>query len=371
MATTGMLTADNNTAKLWSKVGFTDMYKRTMFGKVIQEGALFQADELTGKSVGDRVRYNFTSRLTGVGIGEGGTQQGNEEALAFDSHDLTIGLFRHAVNNPNSDSIEQQRTNIPFDERTTKLLSKYHGTRIDASTFQQLGGANPTSISIEGATYTGTDRLFVTGLNAVTAPTTNRIDRPGAIADDESLTSTDTLTLDMIDDALVTISQTTPSFEPFDNERFMLIVSPRQMLDLKRDTSGSINLLSDIIVPESQGSGNSDLKDINVLMMQKPQARYANVDIFVSPNVAFGVNSGTNAAIPTTRRALLLGKNAGVFGSPFGRISEGNTPFTMHNQLTDYNYFKGTEARIQYGLNKVVFDSEDYGVFVLSTYSAV
>jgi len=370
MSDTQMLTTDLNARKLWSKLGFVDMYKQTMFGTLLQQGNLFQADELTGSSPGDRVRYNFTGRLTGIGVGEGGILEGNEEALSFDSHDLIINTFRHGVNNPNSDTIEQQRTYIPFEERARTLLSKYMGTRIDASVFQQLAGAFPTSITIEGATYSGTDRTFVTGLNAITAPTTGRITRAAAAATDQALTSSDTMTVDLIDEVLVSVTGTTPTFEPLDGDRYVLIISPKQWLDIKRDNSGAIQFLNDVIRPGVEGGGSNMLVDKNVLMMKTPQAKYQNVDIYVSPNVALGVNSSNSAPISTVRRAILLGKNAGVFGSPFGRISDGNTPLAFKIQLNDYEERKGVAARMIYGINKIVLDGEDYGVHVISTFSS-
>lgn len=370
MSTTSMLTTDANARKLWSQLGFLDVYKNTMFGVLMEQNNLFQADELTGSSVGDRIRYNFTGRLTGIGVGEGEILEGNEEALSFDSHDLIINTFRHGVNSPNSHTIEQQRTYIPFEERAKKLLVGFMGTRLDASVFQQLAGAFPTSITIEGATYSGTNRTFVTGLNAITAPTTNRITRAAAAATDQALTSSDTMTVDLIDEVIVSITGATPTFEPLDGDRFVMVMAPQQFLDLKRDSSGAIQFLRDVIRPAAESGSDGILLDKNVLMMKEPQARYQNVDIYVSPNVAVGVNSSTSAAISTVRRAIFLGKNAGVFGSPYGRISDGKSPLEFRIQLNDYENKKGVSAEIIYGINKIVLDGEDYGVHVIPTFSS-
>lgn len=367
-----MTSANNSTVKKWEKKVLLDTYKKTIFARMISEGAIKDAPEITGRNRGDRTRISFVEKLTGLGTLEGGTLQGNEEALATDTHILAIGLLRHGVNNPNDDTIEQNRTFIDFMKSTTEVLTPWHGTRMDASFLQQLAGAYPTSIAIEGATYTGTNRAAVTGFNDITAPTTNRILRAGGAATDQALTSSDTMTVDLIDDALVRIKQSTPTFDPLPNGRFMLVLAPQQVLDLQRDSAGDIQMLRDIIVPKTEGSGSSSLQEQgNFGMFNMPVMRYRNVDIYESPNVALGVNSGTSASISTVRRGVLLGQNAGVFGSKFGTLRGGNSAVKLYTQLTDYDYYKGLEARVIYGMNKIVLQNEDYGVFVLPTYAAI
>ena len=48
----------------------------------------------------------------------------------------------------------------------------------------------------------------------------------------------------------------------------------------------------------------------------------------------------------------------------------GNVPFKFSTQLKDYDYIKGIEARMIYGVKKIQFDSEDFGSTVISTYAA-
>ena len=113
MATTGMLTNNALTVKRWAERGFIDMYKRHYFGRMFETGTIFQAEELNGTK-GDEITYDFTGILTGIGTGEGGTMVGNEEALDLSSYTMKTNVFRHAVNNPNDDTIEQVRTHVPF-----------------------------------------------------------------------------------------------------------------------------------------------------------------------------------------------------------------------------------------------------------------
>ena len=370
MATTGMLTGNPLTVKRWADKGFIDMYKAHKFGHMFNVGSIFQAEELTGTK-GDEITYDFTGILTGIGTGEGGTMVGNEEALNLSNYTMKTNVFRHAVNNPNDDTIEQARTKVPFEKRARALLPKFMGSRFEASAFNQLAGITTTTITVDTTVYTGANRTFVQGLNTVSAPTINRIIRSGAAATDQALTSTDTMTLDLIDDALVLALTTFPTIEPLDGEMFDLYLSHQQVRDLKRDTTGKIQWYINYTSEMEGGRTGSDnpITGVNGYM-NKPMGQYAAVRIWSSNYVSEGQNSSTAAAISTVRRGVLVGKNALSFGSYFGNLTDGAVPLKFSAQLQDYDYFKGIEAKMIYGLKKVVFQGEDYGSIVISTFAA-
>ena len=317
----------------------------------------------------DNIRFSFTNILTGLGTD--GTLQGNEEALIFDNQELKLGTLRHGVNNPNDDTAEQNRTNIDFHSTSSKSLGGWLTSRKDASFLQQAAGAYPTTITVDGAVYSGDKRKFVTGLNTVTAPTTNRKLYSGSTLTDEGQSASDTFTVDLLDDALVQITHATPTFEVFDDGSILCICSPQQLLDAQRDSSGKIQLLRDVLRPITEGTGKTTLPSINDLMKLKPDAVYRNVKIYANTRVALGVHSGTGASVVTTRRAVLLGKNACVYGSSYGTVTKGKTPFRMETQLTDYKEYKGIAIKSLDGLKKLVYNGEDFSTFVISTYSAI
>jgi hypothetical protein len=55
-----MLTGNALTVKLWSKMGFVDMYKNTAFGRMARRGTIMRAEELDRAEAGDDVTFNFT-----------------------------------------------------------------------------------------------------------------------------------------------------------------------------------------------------------------------------------------------------------------------------------------------------------------------
>lgn len=377
MSTTSMLTTNSLTVKLWAKLGFVDMYKNTAFGRMARRGTIMRAEELDRAEAGDDVTFNFTGILTGTGQGEGTTLTGNEEALDLQSRSMVFNVFRHAVASPNDDTIEQARTLVNFEDRARSLLPEYHASRLDASVFNQLAGVNSTTITVDTTVYSGTDRTFVQGLNTIDAPTTNRIIRAAGAATDQAITSADTITLDLIDAAVELLKRTYPYAGALDNQEFDMYISFEQEVDLKRDTSGKIqwytNYLSAMEGGQIEGNKIMEGSKYGTTAIGK----YANVNIIPAFRVATGVNSSTSAAITTVKRAVLCGRNAASFASKFGgnladasADNRGTVPFKYSIQLKDYDYIKGIEARMIYGLRKIQFDGEDYGSVVISTYAA-
>lgn len=376
MAVTSMLTGNALTVKLWSKLGFVDMYKSSAFGRMYRRGTIMRAEELDRAEAGDDVTFNFTGILTGTGIGEGGTLTGNEEALDLQAFSMQYNVFRHAVASPNDDTIEQARTLVRFEERARQQLPQFHASRLDASVFNQLAGVNSTTITVDSTVYSGSNRTFVQGLNTINAPTTNRIIRAGGAANDESLTSSDTFTLDLIDAAVEQLLRTYPYAGPLENDEFDLYISYEQMTDLKRDTSGKIQWYTNYLSAMEGGDIDENKIMVGSKYGMQPVGKYANVNIIPAFRVATGQNSSTGAAITTVRRAVLCGRNALAFASRFSgaledmRETDGNVPFKFSVQLKDYDYIKGIEARMIYGVKKIQFDNEDFGSSVIATYAA-
>lgn len=378
MAQTSMLTTNPLAVKLWSIEGFIDMYKNSCFGRMANRGTIMRAEELDRAQAGDEQTFNFTGILTGTGIQEGGTLTGNEEALDLQAFTMRYNVIRHAVLNPNEDTIEQQRTTVPFENRARDLLAGWHASRVDASVFNQLAGINSTTISVDTTVYSGSNRTIVQGLNDINGPTANRIVRAGGVSDDESITSAGTFTLDLIDAALELLGRTYPHVEGLgeDGSEFDLYLSYEQMTDLKRDVSGKIQWYTNYLSAMEGGMTGDENPIMSANQFSiKPVGKYANVNIIPCFRVATGENSSTQAAIPNVKRAVLVGKDTASFASKFSgaledmAMTDGNVPLKMYTQLKDYDYLKGVEGRMIYGVKKMQFDGEDFGSCVISTYA--
>src|ERR1700761_4062848 len=166
MASTSMTSTNALTLKIWATEDWVNMGQRVAFGHLFSRGSIFYADEFLGqKARGDNITYDYTNQLTGIPVGEGGTLDGNEEALNLGFFSMAINVTRIGVLNPNDDTIEQQRTLVDFPDRTRKVIPNRHMLLLDMACFQQLAGAYPTSWTENGTTWSGNNRLFVTGHN--------------------------------------------------------------------------------------------------------------------------------------------------------------------------------------------------------------
>lgn len=381
MAITTMSTSNANTVKLWSEIGFIDMIKATAFGHMFQRGTIMRATELDRAEAGDSITFNFTGILQGLGQTEGGSLTGNEEALNNQAFAMVYNVVRHAVANPNTDTIEQARTLIKFNPRSRKLLVQWQASRLDASVFNQLAGVDSTTITVDGSVYSGAKKTIVQGLNTINAPSSNRIIRAGGAATDQALTSSNTFTLDLIDAAVELAGTTYPTIAPLDNEEFDLYLHPYQVTDLKRDTTGKIQWYNNEL-SASAGGDRSGLEDVSSYIL-KAVGKYANVVIYSRNRVPQGQSSVDASVVANTRRGVLCGKDAAAFASKFsGALSDtkrepGNTPLKFFTQLKDYDYISGVEARAIYGVKKLQFaptsdtaTAQDYGSIVISTYAA-
>lgn len=376
MATTTMSSSNSSTIAKWEKKTWVEMLQQTAFGELVNKGCIYDAsaDFRGDNGKGDNVTFNYAGKLTDVPLGEGSVAFGNEEALDLGTHNMAINLTRIAVSNPNVSSIEQQRTNVDFDEVTARLQANRAAELIDSSVFAHLGGSNPTSFTLNGTTYSTTaQKLQVQGHNVPTEPTANRIIRAGSAANDQSLSASNTMNMDIVDIALETITANDQPIEPCADGFFKLFLHPFQVVDLRQDTSSSIQWYNNELARE-QGGKESRIYE-TVINSYKPVlvGQYLNVHIYQAPRVPFGVNSSGSAVVANVRRACLVGKDALSFASVEGGLNpDGKTvPFRLYSQLSDYDYVKGMDFRCRYGIKKMSpSNAEDIGSFVIATYAA-
>lgn len=374
MASTGMLTGNALAVKVWEKKGWIQAMQRTVFSHMAARGAIHYPEKLMNKqgSRGDQLTFSYVGKLTGIPLGEGGTLDGNEEAMSLQNCTHVINTTRFGVLNPNEDTIEQQRTEIEFSPTTRKLLARRAAELIDTSVFYQLAGVNPTSLTINGTTYSSASQLLhVQGNNTIIAPTTNRIIYAGNQANDQSLTSSDIMSLDLIDYALEKNERSDQPIETFDDDTYDFYMSAEQLTDLKQNAGSKIQwfnyALSDII-----GNNRNNVFENRFTKKMVCAGKYSNVNLYMAPRVAYGLNTSSSAIITTTRRSVLVGQDAMTYASPFGgRLQDDKVPLKFFTQFKDYEYYKGEEARLLYGLKKLSpSNKEDVGVLVVATYAA-
>ncbi len=374
MALSKMSTQDANAVKLFATEAFFDTIYPSFFGFCVERGIVAQTDKFLGtENKGDEISVPYVPTLSQIGVGSDAILEGNEERLDLGNFKMLIDEYRAAVRVPTDRNINQIRSHTNFKAAAETQLPLLHTVRLEASMFNQLAGVNSTTITVDGVVFSGTNRSFVQGLNSISAPTNNRIIRAGTATNDESLGTSDTFTLSLIDEALVAAEAANPYLTPLKDEEYDLFISPKQFRDLKLDNTSNIRW-KEISLNQIAGGGISDgyLEKATVIPVGRSAVgKYANVNIYVAKRVANGEHSSTQAAIPTVSRAVLCGRNAAMFGSkyPLKGNKKGATPYQMADQFNDYGSTLGVEAYMIYGLKKVQFENEDFGSVVISTYA--
>lgn len=380
MANTTQTTSEATTVKLFEKEAWIATMQNPMLGDLFDNGAAFIERKFQGRDgKGDQVTIDYVPRMTGVPVGEGGTLAGREKAIDKGYMQMTINETRDAVKFPNS-GIEPQRTHLMFEQVARELIPQRAQELMMASIMNQLAGFNPTSFTCptDGVTYASTaDKLHVQGHNTPVAPSTNRIIRAGGVANDQSLTSSNTFTYSLLDNALEKNALSLQPMKPLSDGFFRLYLSPPDFYNLKNDVTSPIQW-GNIELSKISGGTASSLEDryLKGTNYRVFAGQYQNVLIFEDRNIPYGVNASSSAVITTVRRNLLIGNKAFAFATPLGgAVSDDSVPLTIQTQIEDYGKNKGVAFELLYGVKKMVATGastsiEDNGVMVISTYAA-
>lgn len=355
-----MLTAygTNNPAavKLWSKRLAREALKATFIQKFIGESddSLCQIKPETGKGPGDKVTITLRMQLTGDGTAGDGTLEGNEEALTTYTTSIVIDQLRHAVRS--AGKMSQQR--IPFSVREEAMmgLRDWWAGRLDTAFFNQICG------------NTAVTDLRYTGSQATTAPTFMVYPSASGIAqttnDDQALNNNAwTFDLHQIDNAVAQAKTQTPVIRPIKiqgEDCYVGFLHPWQVRDLRKNTSSG----QWVDIQKAAMTGGEVSKNP---IFTGALGMYNNVILHEASRVTQGVNSVTGAPVASVRRAVLCGAQSAAIG--FGQ-DYSFEQFDWNEELFDYGNQLGVEAGLIYGLNKLNYNSNDFGVIVMPSYAS-
>lgn len=368
MADTAYGVNANEAVKLWSTKLAREALKKTYLKKFMGESSdsLIQIKNETKKGPGDRIRITLRMQLTGRGIIGDGTQEGNEESLTTHTDDLIINQLRHAVRSEGK--MTEQR--IPFSIRSEAMmgLSDWWAARWDIWGFYHMAGFTPGNILGGGDFDTDATGPEYNGHNTIIAP--SRQVFPAAFTTDELVGAdagaTSLFGLAVIDKAVerakvgsltgvVPIRPIMVDGKPY----FVVFLHPYQVTDLR--TSGDANTVSWFGIHSSamQGGKISDNPIFTGAL-----GVYNGCILHESTHVPEGVNSTTGAVISNVRRAILGGAQACVAG--FGQGHD-KSSYDWFEQLFDYGNKLGVKAGCISGLKKSRYNSQDFGVVVMSS----
>lgn len=353
MANTTFGTNDALAVKAWSKMLGREALKATPIAPLIGQNSnsIIQEKTELKKGTGDKVTFGLRMQLTGDGFTEGEIAEGNGESLTIYSDSVTINELGHVVGVKSDRSIDQQRVPFGLREEARVGLTDWYAKRLSVSFFNQVCG------------YTAQTNTKYTGLQSATAPTSNRVIRAGSQANDQSLTSSDTFTIDLIDKAKEKAETASPKIRPVmidGGEHYVIYLHPYQVTSLRTTTStGQWLDIQKAAMQGGQTTGNP--------IFSGALGMYNNVVIRKADDIPQGVNSSTAAAVSNTRRAVFLGAQSAVVA--FGRDGDASR-FRWNEELLDHKRNLEVSAFTIFGMKKTVFNSEDFGTIVVGTYAA-
>jgi len=338
--------------KLWAKKLNVEALKDTFFGKFMGESAwnMIQIKTEFEQNAGDKVTIGLRVQLTGDGVTEGQTQQGNEEDLTTYNDSLVINELSHAVRVKNKRSIDAQR--VPFNLRSEGKdgLTDWYGNRLDTCMANQLTG----NILVSDLRYTGN--------NPTTAAT--NIYRPGGATDDATINgdNTKTMKLTYIDHMVERARTMSPMIRPVKvngRKKYLAFLHDYQVTDLRTDAGQGQWL--DIQKAALAGGAGKDS-----LIYSEALGEYNDVILHRWNRLPSGI-SNAGAAQPATRRGVLCGAQAAAVG--FGKEFSGGSHFKWVEELFDYERELGISAQTVWGIKKSVFNGVDFATIPFTTYA--
>jgi N4-gp56 family major capsid protein len=242
---------------------------------------------------------------------------------------------------------------IPFNIRDEAMqgLSDWFADRWDTWMFRQLAGHTVT-----------TDTRF-SGHNAITAPTRQIWTESGANSDDDLDSTGDTFVLTMIDRAVELAKTGTPPIRPVmvnGTPYYVVFLHPYQVTDLRTSTSASVITWHDIQRAALSANGSKDNPIFTGAL-----GVYNGCILHESTRVPTGV-AAAGTEVTDVRRALLCGAQSAAVA--FGQGHD-QSSYDWFEQMFDYGNQLGVKAGCISGLKKLVWNSQDFGVVVMSSYA--
>jgi N4-gp56 family major capsid protein len=360
---------DAMAVKLWSKKLSVEAVKATDIAAYIGDdaGSVIHRKTETEKGKGDQVTFGLRIQLSGNGFTENELSEGNGESLTIYSDALVINELGHVVGVKSENTIDEQRVPFNMREEARQGLADWYRKRMSVSFFNAVCGYTPANSAPFGSKYTG--------LQAVTAPTSTRQIWQGSLTADESLGSTNTFSLTLLDKMKEMAINATPLIRPiniksmtgdvgdFENVqegKYAIFLHPYQVTDLRTSTSTGQWL---DIQKAAMAGGQVTKNPIYTGAL----GEYNGMILKSAIDVTQGVNSTTGVAISTVRRAVLCGAQAAVVA-----YGQKNSPskYRWNEELFDHKRRLEVSAWSIWGLKKARFNSVDYSTIVGSTYAA-
>lgn len=351
---------DPKAQKRWAALLSVEAMKKSYFTrKFVGEEAnnIIQRKTELESDAGDRVSFDLSVMLRNKPTTGDNRVKGKEENLRFFTDEVIIDQARHAVSA--GGKMSRKRTVHDLRKVARDRLSDYWSQYIDELHFMYLSGAR----GINQDYIEPTDFAGHAG-NALQAPDSQHILYAGSATSKATITTADKMNRTLIERA-ATAARMMRALDPnaanmlpvmLDGEaRYVVIMSPFQEYDLRAaDAQGWLDIQK--AAAASEGKNNPIFKGglgmINNVILHSHESTIRFSDYGASTN------------LPASR-ALFLGRQAGVVA--YG--TAGGLRYDWKEEEDDYGNEPTVVAGTIIGFKKTRFNSRDFGVIALDTYS--
>lgn len=348
--------------KTWSKQLASEIARSTPIAPLIgtDTNSIIQLKDETNKNAGDKVTFGLRRHLSGDGVSEGETLEGQEEALSLYSDTVNLNELAHAVRVKNDGTIDAQRVAFNLREEANAGLADWYSERLSLSSFIHFCGYTADKLTYEGKEL-NLSKLIYTAFNKPQTPSEVRFIIAGNKAKEEALTKADKFDLSLVDKAVECAKLANPKIRPIKTNGenlYVMYLHPTQVTALR--TNSSAGQWLDIQKAAYSGSrANNPIFDGSLGMYNGVVLREA---YHITPGI-----SDKKIEIPTVRRSVLLGAQAGVIAFGRGKTVE---RYDLREELFDYARELGVGVKTVYGFKKTIFNNVDFATVVVSSYAA-
>lgn len=335
-----------NVEEIWDDNFFTAYVRANRFKRYMgsTENSIIQLKEALTKKAGDGITIPLVTELVGAGQTGNGLLEGNEEALGNYGHKIEVSTIRHAVAVTDND---QQFTGIPLRDAGKEMLKLWAMSKLRTDIITALGSISTgvgTSLPYAGASaaqrnawlVANADRILF-GDGSVGAYTTLATDLT-------AITGTMTLKKEVVSRAKARAEQAAPKIRPVtvgeDSETFVMFTDARGFRDLKADLGTSLQNA------QERGNGNPLWNDGDLM--------YDGVVIRKIQEIASLGNVGAGGTVAVSPYYLV---GAQALGVAWAQRTKSTT------EVRDYGFVKGVGIHEMRGVEKLVYNGKDHGVF--------
>lgn len=341
---TQLTTNDALTRKKWARDLFSVLLPATEFNDLTgsDSNAIIQMRTELAKGEGDSITFGLRLPLTGSGIQGNDTVEGNEEKLVFKNFAVTLNELNHAVDT--GGRMEEQRVPYNLLEEGKNGLQDWWASKLSDYAFAVLCGDTTYEV-VSGKGTFGT---------AITAPSTYHHLTMNDVAE-ASLTSADMLDLSFLNRmkqrAEVPIAGTNCyKVRPLKigGKSYFRVILHTYVFDALRENT-------------NVGQWGDLLRSANKLAVPGVEIEYNGMLVSKSERI--------RSPYTGVYRNVLLGCQSAVFGWGGAGESKSTTMAFVPYQHDAMRFMMVRGGGI-FGMAKSIFNSEDYGVIVGSSYGA-